>query len=49
MFVGKYDPATLRITDKILAALPATPLHGVAAHDDRDWRAIEAWADALPL
>lgn len=49
MFVGKYDPAHLRLSDKLLAALPATPLHGVGPHDDRDWSAIDAWADALPV
>jgi menaquinone-dependent protoporphyrinogen oxidase len=48
MFVGKYDPAHLRFADKIVAALPASPLHGVAAHDDRDWEAIQAWAEGLP-
>jgi menaquinone-dependent protoporphyrinogen oxidase len=48
VFVGKYDPAKFRLADKLIAALPASPLHGVPAHDERDWAAIEAWADALP-
>ena len=48
MFVGKYDPGHLRFADKIVAALPASPLHGVGAHDDRDWEAIQAWSDGLP-
>ena len=48
MFVGKYDPAKLRFSDKLVAALPASPLHGLGAHDDRDWAAISAWADSLP-
>ncbi len=48
MFVGKYDPASLRFADRLLAALPASPLHGMTAHDDRDWGAIKAWADSLP-
>ncbi len=48
MFVGKYDPAKLRFPDKLLAIVPASPLHGVTARDDRDWEAIKAWAGALP-
>ncbi len=48
VFVGKYDPAKLRFPDSLLAILPASPLHGVAAHDGRDWPAIRAWADTLP-
>lgn len=48
MFVGKYDPARLRLADRLIAALPASPLHGLPARDDRDWAAIAAWADTLP-
>jgi menaquinone-dependent protoporphyrinogen oxidase len=48
MFVGKYDPAHLRLLDKLVALPPASPLHGVGAHDDRDWESIRAWAEALP-
>lgn len=48
VFVGKYDPAQLRVPDSLLAALPASPLHGLPAHDGRDWPAIRAWADTLP-
>ena len=44
LFGGKYDPSRLRLADKLLAALPASPLHGVPARDARDWAAIEAWA-----
>jgi len=44
MFVGKYDPAKLRFADKLVAAPPASPLHGLEAHDDRDWGAIGEWA-----
>jgi menaquinone-dependent protoporphyrinogen oxidase len=44
VFVGAYDPARLRFADKMLTALPASPLHGEGAHDDRDWGAIRAWA-----
>jgi menaquinone-dependent protoporphyrinogen oxidase len=47
VFGGKYDPAKLHLTDRVLAALPATPLHGLAASDLRDWPAIQAWADDL--
>jgi hypothetical protein len=32
----------------VVAALPASPLHGVGAHDDRDWAAIRAWVATLP-
>lgn len=48
MFVGVYDPGKLRGADKLVAILPASPLHGRPAADDRDWAAIEAWSDRLP-
>jgi menaquinone-dependent protoporphyrinogen oxidase len=48
MFVGKFDPSHLRKADRLLTALPASPLHGIGAHDDRDWPAIRAWAATLP-
>jgi menaquinone-dependent protoporphyrinogen oxidase len=48
MFVGKYDPAHLRIADRLIATLPASPMHGLGPHDDRDWESVRAWADALP-
>ena len=44
VFVGAYDPARLGFKDKMIAALPASPLHGETAHDERDWEAIRAWA-----
>ena len=44
MFVGAYDPAKLRFADRLLTKLPASPLHGLKAHDDRDWQAIGEWA-----
>ena len=44
VFVGAYDPARLGFKDKMLAALPASPLHGETAHDERDWGAVRAWA-----
>lgn len=47
MFVGKYDPAVLRILDRLITKPKASPLHGLAAHDDRDWKAIEQWATSL--
>ncbi len=46
MFVGAYDPARLRLADKLLTKLPASPLHGLAARDDRDWGTIGEWAQA---
>ena len=47
MFGGKYDPAKLRLADKLLAALPASPAHNMPASDARDWAAIRAWASNL--
>ena len=44
VFVGSYDPARLGFKDKLLTALPASPLHGEPAHDDRDCGAIRSWA-----
>ncbi len=47
MFGGKYDPNKLNFSDKLIASLPASPLHNVPASDVRDWTAIRAWADSL--
>ncbi|MHB0874409.1 MAG: flavodoxin domain-containing protein [Anaerolineae bacterium] len=47
LFGGKYGPAKLNLLDKIIAALPASPLHGLPASDVRDWAAIRAWASDL--
>jgi menaquinone-dependent protoporphyrinogen oxidase len=47
LFVGKYDPAKLHLPDRLLASLPASPLHHVPASDLRDWNAIRAWATDL--
>ena len=47
LFGGKYDPASLRFPDSLLALLPASPLHGAPASDLRDWAAIRAWADSI--
>jgi len=47
MFGGKHDPSKLSFFHRIVAALPASPLHGLPASDVRDWRAISAWASDL--
>lgn len=47
MFVGKFDPKKLRGCDRIFTKLPASPLHGMGPHDDRDWVAIDGWTDRL--
>ena len=47
VFGGKYDPAKLRFTDRLIAGLPASPLHGAPASDARDWDAIRSWARDL--
>lgn len=47
VFVGKYDPAHLALGHRLLAALPASPLHGLPASDNRDWEAIRAWSGSL--
>jgi menaquinone-dependent protoporphyrinogen oxidase len=49
VFVGAYDPARLGFKDKMIAALPASPLHGEAAHDDREWDSIRGWAMDLSV
>ncbi|MCC6617242.1 MAG: flavodoxin domain-containing protein [Anaerolineae bacterium] len=49
MFVGKYEPAKLSFAHRLLAAVPASPLHGLSASDNRDWDAIRAWATGLPV
>jgi len=48
VFVGRYDPAKLSFTHRLLTVVPASPLHGLAAADHRDWDAIRAWAGKLP-
>lgn len=48
MFVGRYDPSRLRLADRLLAALPASPLHGMEEYDGRNWTVIGEWADRLP-
>jgi menaquinone-dependent protoporphyrinogen oxidase len=47
MFGGRFDPATLSWCEKLLVALPASPLHGMPATDLRDWTAIRAWSGDL--
>jgi menaquinone-dependent protoporphyrinogen oxidase len=47
VFVGAYDPARLGFKDKMIAALPASPLHGETAHDERDWDAVRRWTCGL--
>ncbi len=41
---GRFDPAKLHFSDRLIVGLPASPLHGIPASDLRDWRAIRAWA-----
>lgn len=47
VFIGKYDPAHLTFPHRLLAVLPASPLHDVPALDSRDWVATRAWANDL--
>ncbi len=47
MFGGRYDPAGLSLAHRLLAALPASPLHGMPSSDLRDWESIGAWATGL--
>jgi menaquinone-dependent protoporphyrinogen oxidase len=47
VFVGAYDPARLGFKDRMIAALPASPLHGETAHDERDWETIRGWSGDL--
>ncbi len=47
VFGGKFDPATLSLGHRLVAALSASPLHGLPATDARDWQAIRAWAVGL--
>lgn len=49
LFGGRLDPARLRFPDNLLTILPASPLHDKPASDIRDWSAIQAWADGLPM
>jgi len=44
VFGGKFDPARLRLRDRMITILPASPLHNMPASDLRDWTAIRAWA-----
>jgi len=47
VFGGKFDPGRLGLGHRLVAALPASPLHALPATDARDWKAIKAWAAAL--
>lgn len=47
VFGGRFDPTKLGLAEKLVACLPACPLHGLPASDARDWKAIEAWAKAV--
>jgi menaquinone-dependent protoporphyrinogen oxidase len=47
IFGGKYDPAQLRFSDRLIAKLPASPIHGMPPSDVRDWTAIRSWAGDL--
>ncbi|MFP4324288.1 MAG: flavodoxin domain-containing protein [Anaerolineales bacterium] len=47
VFVGKYDPDNLSLPHRLLAMLPASPLHNRPASDHRDWNAVQAWADEI--
>ncbi|MCL5997714.1 MAG: flavodoxin domain-containing protein [Chloroflexi bacterium] len=47
VFAGKFDPAKLHFADRLIASLPASPIHGMLATDLRDWTAIRAWASNL--
>jgi menaquinone-dependent protoporphyrinogen oxidase len=44
LFGGKYDPGKLGFLHKLLAVLPASPLHGRPLQDARDWPTIRAWS-----
>lgn len=46
LFGGRF-PAKLRFPDSLVAALPASPMHGKPPSDVRDWTAIRAWANGL--
>jgi len=46
LFGGRF-PVRLRFLDSLVAALPASPMHGMPATDARDWTAISAWAGSL--
>lgn len=47
LFVGKYDPNLLNPSHRLIAALPASPLHDLPASDNRDWDAIHEWASEV--
>ena len=46
LFGGRF-PAKLHFPDSLVAALPASPMHGLPANDVRDWAAIRDWASNL--
>jgi len=49
VFCGRYDPAKLRIAHRLIARLPASPLHEVPATDGRNWAEIRSWAKELAV
>jgi menaquinone-dependent protoporphyrinogen oxidase len=44
LFGGMYDPGKLSFMHRMLAVLPASPLHGRPLQDARDWGTIRAWS-----
>lgn len=46
-FGGRFDAGVLRLPDRLLTAMPASPLHGLDRTDRRDWTVIAHWAAAL--
>ncbi len=49
VFVGKYDPDKFGFFHRLIASLPASPIHGLPATDNRDWEAVRDWADEIAL
>jgi menaquinone-dependent protoporphyrinogen oxidase len=47
LFGGTLDPSRFGLRDRLLAGLPASPLHNLPASDLRDWNAIREWAGHL--
>jgi menaquinone-dependent protoporphyrinogen oxidase len=45
VFVGAFDASKLGFFWKLLLKLPASPLKGATAEDNRDWDAIDKWAE----
>lgn len=48
IFTGALDLSKLRFPDSLIKLYRSTPKNSLTSKDERDWKAINAWATSLP-